>query len=65
MMDGAMSVADYQRRQILGGRYHRLAPVFPPDQVIGLDAVDRIPDLVKFAEAVDISEAVKWLNATW
>ena len=31
-------------------------------QVIGLDAVDRIPDLVKFAEAVDISEAVKWLN---
>lgn len=44
---------------------HRLVPVFPPDQVIGLDAVDRIPDLVKFAEAVDISEAVKWLNATW
>jgi patatin-like phospholipase/acyl hydrolase len=65
MMDGVMGVADYQCRQILGNRYHRLAPVFPPDQVIGLDAVDRIPDLVKFAEAVDISEAVKWLNATW
>lgn len=65
MMDGVMGVADYQCRQILGNRYHRLAPVFPPDQVIGLDAVDRIPDLVKFAEAVDISEAVKWLNAAW
>jgi len=65
MMDGVMGVADYQCRQILGARYHRLAPVFPPDQVIGLDAVDRIPDLVKFAEAVDISEAVKWLKATW
>ena len=65
MMDGVMGVADYQCRQILGDRYHRLAPVFPPDQVIGLDAVDRIPDLVKFAEAVDISEAVKWMNATW
>ena len=65
MMDGVMGVADYQCRQMLGNRYHRLAPVFPPDQVIGLDAVDRIPDLVKFAEAVDISEAVKWLNATW
>ena len=65
MMDGGMGVADYQCRQILGNRYHRLAPVFPPDQVIGLDAVDRIPDLVKFAEAVDISEAAKWLNATW
>ena len=65
MMDGVMGVADYQCRQILGERYHRLAPVFPPDQVIGLDAVDRIPDLVKFAEAVDISEAVKWLKAAW
>lgn len=65
MMDGVMGVADYQCRQILGKRYHRLAPVFPPDQVIGLDAVDRIPDLVKFAEAVDISEAVQWLKANW
>ena len=65
MMDGGMGVADYQCRQILGDRYHRLAPVFPPDQVIGLDAVDRIPDLVKFAESVDISQAVKWLKATW
>ena len=65
MMDGVMGVADYQCRQVLGDRYHRLAPVFPPDQVIGLDAVDRIPDLVKFAETVDISETVKWLNATW
>lgn len=54
-----------QGRQILGDRYHRLAPVFPPDQVIGLDAVDRIPDLVNFAESVDISQAVKWLKATW
>ena len=40
-------------------------PVFPPDKVIGLDAVELIPDLVEFAEAVDISEAVKWLKATW
>ena len=42
---------------------HRLAPVFLPDQVIGLDAVDRIPELVNFA-AVDLSQAVKWLKAT-
>ena len=50
---------------LLAGRYHRLAPVFPPDKIIGLDAVDRIPDLMEFAETVDISEAVKWLKATW
>ena len=65
MMDGGMGVADYQCRQILGNRYHRLAPVFPPDQVMGLDAVDRIPDLVKFAETVDLSQAIKWLKANW
>lgn len=65
MMDGVMGVADYQCRQILGENYHRLAPVFPPDTIIGLDAVDRIPDLVKFAEGVNISNAVKWLKATW
>ncbi len=64
-VDGVMGVADYQCRQILEDRYHRLALVFPPHQVIGLDAVDRIPDLVKFAEAADISGAAKWLNATW
>jgi hypothetical protein len=28
-------------------------------------SLDRIPDLVKFAEAVDISEAVQRLRATW
>lgn len=65
MMVGVMGVADYQCRQILGDRYHRLAPVFPPDQGYRPRSVDRIPDLVKFAEAVDISQAVKWLNATW
>ena len=67
MMDGGMGVTDYQCKQMLGDRYHRLAPVFPfpADQVIGLDAVDRIPDLVRFAETVDLSQAVKWLKATW
>ncbi len=64
-LDGVMGIADYQCRQILGRNYHRLAPVFPPDKIIGLDAVDRIPDLVKFAEGVDISNAVKWLKAAW
>ncbi|MCO5062116.1 MAG: patatin-like phospholipase family protein [Kiritimatiellae bacterium] len=65
MMDGVSGVADYQCRQILGETYHRLAPVFPPDKVIGLDDVDRIPDLVKFAESVDIAPAVSWLKSVW
>lgn len=65
MLDGVMGVADYQCRQMLGGRYHRLAPVFPPEQVIGLDAVDRIADLVAFAEALDLRPTIEWLESTW
>jgi len=65
MMDGVMGVADYQCRQILGDRYHRLAPVFPPDTVIAFDAVKRIPDLVAFAEKVDLSKTVEWLKTVW
>ena len=66
MLDGVMGVADYQCRQILGGNYHRLAPVFsPPDMVIPFDGVKRIPDLVAFAEKVDISKTVEWLKTVW
>lgn len=65
MTDGVMGVADYQCRQILGARYHRIAPVFPPNQVIGLDAVDRIPGLIAFAQSVDIDESAQWLSAHW
>ena len=65
MLDGVMGVADYQCRQILGDNYFRLAPVFPPDMIIPFDGVKRIPELVEFVEAVDISQAVKWLKAAW
>ena len=65
MLDGVMGVADYQCRQILGGNYFRLAPVFPPDVVIPFDGVKRIPDLVEFAEKVDIAKTVEWLKVVW
>ena len=65
LMDGVMGVADYQCRQILGKHYFRLAPVFPPHQVIPLDAVDRIPELVKAAESVELDDAVAWLKGPW
>jgi hypothetical protein len=33
--------------------------------VISFDAVKRIPDLVAFAETVDISKTVEWLKSVW
>jgi len=65
MLDGVSGIADYQCQKILAEQYHRLAPVFPPGVSLPLDAVKRIPDMVQFAEGVDLSAATKWLHKYW
>ncbi len=65
MFDGVSGVADFQCRQLLGARYHRLAPVFPPGTSLPLDAVKRIPEMVAFAESVDLGPTVEFLRRTW
>jgi hypothetical protein len=65
MLDGTAGIADYQCRQILGARYHRLAPVFPPGVTVPMDDIKKIPYMVKFAEALPIDETVAWLKQTW
>jgi patatin-like phospholipase/acyl hydrolase len=65
MLDGTNGIADYQCAQILRERYHRLAPTFPPDREIGMDAVDDIPYLVEFAEQLDLGPTVEFLRSTW
>jgi patatin-like phospholipase/acyl hydrolase len=65
MLDGTSGIADYQCAQILRERYHRVAPTFPPDREIGMDAVDDIPYLVEFAEQVDLEPTIEFLRSTW
>jgi hypothetical protein len=65
MFDGTVGIADYQCRRLLGGRYHRLAPAFAPEEDFPLDSVERIPELVAFAEQVDIAPAARWLRRHW
>jgi len=65
MFDGTVGIADYQCRQLLGARYHRLAPRFAAGEAFPLDAIDRIPELVAFAERVDIGPAAAWLRRHW
>jgi patatin-like phospholipase/acyl hydrolase len=65
MFDGTIGIADYQCRQLLGARYHRLAPSFAPGKAFPLDSVDRIPEMVAFAGKVDIAPAAKWLRRYW
>lgn len=65
MLDGTAGIADYQCKQILGGRYHRLAPVFPAGVTVPMDGVDKIPYMIQFAKSVQIEETVKWLKTAW
>ena len=65
MLDGTAGIADYQCRQILGDRYHRLAPVFPAGKTVPMDDIKKIPYMVEFAEAWPIDETIKWLRGTW
>lgn len=65
MLDGVAGIADYQCTQILGSRYHRLAPIFPPGVFIDMDDVSRLPYMIDFAGKVDISGTASWLKAQW
>jgi uncharacterized protein len=65
MLDGVNSIADYQCTQLLGPQYHRLAPTFPADKSIGMDAVDQIPYLVEFATNLDLTATADWLRRNW
>jgi patatin-like phospholipase/acyl hydrolase len=65
MLDGTSGIADYQCRQMLGDRYHRLAPVFPAGTTVPLDDIEKIPYMIEFAEAVPIDTTINWLKQTW
>ena len=65
MLDGVNGIADYQCTQLLGDHYHRVAPTFPADRSIGMDAVDQIPYMVEFANDLDLSATADWLRANW
>lgn len=65
IMDGVSGIADYQCEKILKKNYHRFAPAFPPGTVIPMDAAPRIPELVRFAERVDLKRTARWIEEKW
>lgn len=60
MLDGSAGVADYECRQVLGPRYHRLDPLLP--ETINLGDVSKIPRLVDIAEKVMLEATIDWLK---
>jgi len=63
VLDGGSGIADYECRQILGKRYHRLNPVLP--HPIGLDAVDECATLEQLARAERLDSTIEWIDSTW
>jgi len=60
MMDGMMTVADYQCTRLLGDRFHRLAPLLP--KPVALDDVERTEELIAYAREVDLAATLRWLH---
>jgi patatin-like phospholipase/acyl hydrolase len=60
MMDGVMGVSAYEAAQILGDRYLRVNCVF--DQPIPLDAYSKVDSLIGYADALDLTDAVAWIQ---
>ncbi len=60
MLGGNAGVADYECRQVLGPRYHRLDPLLP--ETINLGDVDKIPRLAEIAERVMLEATIDWLK---
>jgi len=65
MLDGISGIADYHCSQMLRDRYHRLAPVFPPDVSIPMDAVKKIPYMIQFTEGLDLRSTARWMRRHW
>lgn len=63
MLEGGMGVADYECGRLLGANYFRLAPVLP--EPVPLDCAEKIPELIEYANQVDLKAAVAWLKANF
>jgi uncharacterized protein len=59
VLDGTSGIADYECRQLLGSRYHRLNPYLP--ERIDLDDVTKIHRLRDIAERVMLEQTLDWL----
>jgi patatin-like phospholipase/acyl hydrolase len=65
-MEGSVDVASYQCKQILGNRYKRIELVFPPNEVIPIDGVNKIPEIIKIADKYKLSNKIKkWFKKYW
>ncbi len=64
LLDANLGIADYQCAQLLRDHYWRLAPTFPPGTNFKLDDWERVDDMIRFAEGVELGPTLTWLEQT-
>jgi patatin-like phospholipase/acyl hydrolase len=66
MLEGSISVPDFQCRALLGaGHYRRVNPFLPEKPKIPMDSVDHMPLLVELGQKADLKDTAAWLSAGW
>lgn len=65
LMDGVSGISDYQAKQLLGDRYHRLQVVFDPGESIPMDAVEKIDRMDQIGANYDFSKTKEWILKYW
>jgi patatin-like phospholipase/acyl hydrolase len=65
MIDGVAGVATYECAQILRDRFHRVQPIIPPNNPIGLDQWQKRDDLVAYGEAYNLDSTIEWIQRFW
>lgn len=65
LMDGVAGIADYQCRQILQERYHRLQVIFDDKEPIGLDDVARLPRMDQIGRTHPVAATRRWIADHW
>jgi hypothetical protein len=63
LLEAGGGLADYQCRQLLGVRYLRID--FQLIDSVGLDAVDKIGELIQLADELDLERPAAWLKEYW
>ncbi len=65
MFQADMDTVDYQLKQFLRERYHRMDVVFPEGTRIPMDAVDQMDELDVFSHSASLDAVYDWMAQHW
>jgi uncharacterized protein len=63
LLEGGTSLVDFQCKQLLGRRYHRINP--PLNGKFSLDEWRKVPKLVEIADDYELDASIEWLKEYW